>query len=196
MRALIAGIALFFAAAGANAQSAQPTAAHADRVSPNSVLSAVTLDLDGDASFDRATLVQGEEGADLYVYLSAGASGQDAPRRLALYKKEAAWTGTMWGTLPSLHVSTRGSLLLKSGNDAIGRSRWERVLTIVFRDGQLVVAGITNRSRDTLDPSGGVACDLNLLSGHGTRNGKRVKVTAKSVLLAAWDDSALPRESE
>jgi hypothetical protein len=160
-------------------------------VAPDAVLSSVTLDLNDDAAFDRAVLVQGGAEADLYIYLSQP-SGSDR-RELALLKKDAAWAGNMWATLPSLEVSPKGSLLLKSLNDSIGRNRWEQTLTIVYRDGKLVVAGITYKSRDTLDRSASLICDVNLLTGQGTRNGKKVTLPGKAVPLADWSDDSLPK---
>lgn len=174
----------------------------AESVSPDSVLSAVTVDLNNDGGFDRAVLaeVTGPDGAagttDLYIYLSVpNELGHDV-RELALVKREAAWAGGMWGTLPSLEVASNGSLLLKSGNDAIGRGRWQQTLTIALRNKELTVVGLTYVSRDTLDPNGGGNCDLNLLTGNGTRNGKKIKASIKAGSLKNWDMENLPKECQ
>jgi hypothetical protein len=94
----------------------------------------------------------------------------------------------MAGTEPSLELSSRGSLLLKSGNQSIGRDRWEQTLTIAYRNDQFVIAGLTLEVRDTLDHSAGGNCDLNLLTGQGTRNGRRVDIGAQTILLSTWED--------
>lgn len=173
-----------------------------ESISPDSVLSAQTLDFNNDGLFDRATLTERRsddgvtDGADLYLYVSAPTSEDQSKRKLALLKQNAAWSGIMWGTTPSLESSAKGSLLLKSGNDAIGRGRWEQVLTIVYRDNQFIVAGLTYTSRDTLDPKGGGSCDLNLLTGKGKRNGKSVKHNVKALPLADWDTENLPKECQ
>jgi hypothetical protein len=166
------------------------------------VLSAVTLDFNGDGSFDRAALVQpvtadGETSdADLYIYLSAPTEKNREARNLALVKRGMSWAGGMWGTLPSLEVSQAGSLLVKSGNDAIGRGRWEQTLTVALRNNELMVVGITYASRDTLEPKNGGNCDLNLLNGKGTRNGKKIKVSVKASPLKDWNNENLPKECQ
>jgi hypothetical protein len=174
----------------------------AESVAPDAVLSAVTIDFNNDGGFDRAVLaeVTGPDGStgetDLYVYLSVpNELGRDQ-RRLELVKHGAAWAGGMWGTLPSLEVSRSGSLLLKSGNDAIGRGRWEQTLTIAYRNNELTVVGLTYTSRDTLDPNGGGNCDLNLLTGKGTRNGKKIKASIKASSLKDWNTEELPKECQ
>jgi hypothetical protein len=111
-----------------------------------------------------------------------------------LQKKNAAWRGMMWGTQPSLETTDKGALLLKSENDSIGRSRWSQVLTILYRQKEFVVAGVTFRSRDALDPNAWMACDLNLLTGQGVLNGKKIPVTTASQPLSAWNEDGPPKE--
>jgi len=172
----------------------------AESVAPDAVLSSVTVDLNNDGAFDRAVLaeVSGPDGstgeADLYVYLSAPNELGHDHRELALLKHNAAWAGGMWGTLPSLEVSRSGSLLLKSGNDAIGRGRWSQTLTIALRGGVLTVVGLTYTYHDTLDPNAGGNCDINLLTGKGTRNGKKVKASVSAQPLATWNVEEQPAE--
>jgi hypothetical protein len=193
MRTVFA-VALSVLAAGAQAQSASQSPVS---IPPDAVLSAVTSDWNGDGRMDRAILVEGqEERADLYIYVSTDDPNGGERRDLALAKTGAAWKGAMWGTQPSLELSPKGSLLLKSGNDAIGRSRWSQTLTIVYRNGEFLVAGMTFDSRDTLEPKAGGHCDLNLLTGQGIRNGKALKVAAKQIRLADWSDDSRPKECE
>ncbi len=184
-------------AAGAQAQSGSQTLAPPVNIRPDSVLSAVTSDWNGDGRMDRAVLVEGQEDqADLYIYLSADDPNGGERRDLALAKTGAAWKGAMWGTLPSLELNPKGSLLLKSGNDAIGRSRWSQTLTIVYRNGEFLVAGMTFDSRDTLEPKAVGHCDLNLLTGQGIRNGKTIKAASGQIKLADWSDDRRPKECE
>ncbi|HEX2725013.1 MAG TPA: hypothetical protein VHN20_04240 [Beijerinckiaceae bacterium] len=157
---------------------------------PDTVISVVSADWNEDGAFDRAILTEGEQGdADLYIYLSVPAQG-DARRELALVKPNAAWAGQMAGTQPSLDVSARGALLLKSSNLAVGRGRWEQVVTIVYRNRQFIVAGFTRTESDTVAPNAGRRCDLNFLSGQGTRDGKRVTIGPQTIQLSAWNDEA------
>ena len=90
-------------------------------------------------------------------------------------------------------VNGRGSLVVSSENDAIGRDRWHQALTVALRDGRFVVVGITRDSHDTLDPKAGGSCDLNLATGRGTAMGKPVTVAAAPVPLADWSDDKLPK---
>jgi hypothetical protein len=159
------------------------------------VLSAVTLNFTDGGATDRAVLVDNlDAGADLYLYLSLDDAKPDAPVKPALVKKNAAWSGAMWGTRPSLEVSGKGSLLIKSGNEAIGRGRWTQTLTVVYRDKDFVVAGVTRDERDTLDLKAGGSCDLNLLTGKGKRDGKPVETKFPAMKLADWSDEKLPKE--
>ena len=91
-----------------------------------------------------------------------------------MLKKSVVFSGAMWGQLPSLEVSGKGSLLIKSENDFVGKDRWTQVLTVVYRNKEFLIGGIAYTARDTLDPKGGGACDLNLLSGKGVRAGKPI----------------------
>jgi hypothetical protein len=154
------------------------------------VLAEVTADLNGDGVKDRAVLLHEVDGddVDLAVYLSAGGK---LPAQPSLYKAAFGWTGDMDGTKPEISVNKAGSLVVLFQNDAIGRDRWSRRFTIAFRGGVLVVAGYDDEARDTLDPHGGGNCDLNFLSGRGTRNGKPIKL-AGPVPLSAWTDQSAP----
>jgi len=159
------------------------------------VPSAATLSFDDDGAFDRAVLTQnGDAGADLTIFRAVPApDGAAAALKPSLVKTDVAWSGQMWGTLPSLSVNGKGSLVIASANDAIGRDRWSQTLTVVLRGGAFVIAGITHTSRDTLDPKAGGSCDLNLLTGKGTSDGKPVKETLAPIPLADWSDDKLAK---
>jgi hypothetical protein len=91
-------------------------------------------------------------------------------------------------------VNEKGSLLIKSANEAIGRSRWSQTLTIVYRNGQFLVAGLTREARDKLDPKAGGSCELNFLNGKGKSGGKAVESSSRPIKLADWLDEKLPKE--
>lgn len=179
-------------AAAALLLPAQP--ALADAPSLDRVLSAVTLSFRGDGATDRAVLVANREnGADLFIYLALDESGSGAEPKPALVKRNVAWSGALWGTRPSLAVNGEGSLVIASANDAIGRSRWSETLTIAYRNGAFVVAGLTYAARDTLDPKAGGACEINYLTGVGKRDGKPVKAVFARTPLAEWNNEDLPK---
>ncbi len=174
---------------------AQPRMAEADaRRSPNDVVSAVTLDMNEDGRFDRAVLVEDEDTVTLFVYLSSRESDDRRERRLAIVKPAIAWNGGMWGQQPTLEVNARGSLVVRSANESIGRDQWSQALTIVYKGGQFLVAGLTFNRRDSLDPEAASTCDLNYLAGQGNRNGKPIRLSGRTPLLADWSDEERPKE--
>ncbi len=75
--------------------------------------------------------------------------------------------------------------------------RWSQKLTVVLRDGAFVIARIAHASRDTLDPKAGASsCDLNLLTGKGTSDGKPVTEKLAPIPLSEWLDDKLPKAGE
>jgi hypothetical protein len=168
---------------------------HASEVTvrPERVLSVVTADWNGDGSFDRAILLASEaepDQADLLVYLSEASDIM----RLAVSKKNIAWRGAMWGTQPTLEVIGRGSLIITSANEAVGRNRWTQKLTVVYRNKAFVVAGYTYADHDTLAPGSSTNCDINYLTGKGFRNKKPFRASAKAVALVEWSEAYIPQE--
>lgn len=164
-------------------------------IHPERVLAVAGADWNGDGSSDRALLLISEkdtDAADLLIYVSEGTK-PDA-MRLAVSKRNIVWRGVMAGTQPSLEISARGSLIIVSGNEAIGRGRWTQKLTLAYVNKVFVVAGYTHVSRDTLDLDAHTACDVNLLTGSGTRNNKPFRAAAKAVAVTEWSDAAVPRE--
>lgn len=89
---------------------------------------------------------------------------------------------------PILSVSPRGSLLITQNENGIGRHRWERVLTVVYRDGKYVVAGFTYNAYDSLQEDEPESCDYNLLTGKGKKDGRAVRVKTKALGLASLVD--------
>lgn len=163
-------------------------------ISYQNVLDVVTSDWNGDGSFDRAVLVSSKNDLTevaLYIYLSD--SSKDS-LKLAVHKKGIAWAGGFWGTLPSLDTNKRGSLVITSANESIGRSRWSQDLTLAYRNNGFVVAGYTYTARDTLDLDYSLICDVNLLTGQVKRNEKSFKTLEKEINVLDWLDSHIPKE--
>lgn len=153
------------------------------------VLSAVTVDLNEDGTMDRAilSLSPGKEDADLYIILSVTEANPQFYE-----KKGIVWAGTMWGTLPSLKVNQRGSIVVESENVGIGRFKWNQSMTIVLRQNQLLVGGFSYNYFDGIDPEKGGSCDLNLLAGKGVRNGKALNQKFRPEPLTTWSDNKVP----
>ena len=157
-------------------------------VAPDKVLASVTSDWNDDGSMDRAVLVEGDDAADLIIYLSDGDNGM----KPAAYAPGLVSSGVMFGTLPELRLSPTNGLQVYSENTGVGRDHWEQTLSLAWRDGQFVIAGITYSANDTLDPKAGGTCDINLLTGKGTSNGKAVKLAPAAVPVSQWSDDKLP----
>ena len=159
------------------------------------VVSVATVEFNDGGLLDRAMLVRDEDSVDLYLFKGMlNPDGSDGKLELAQIKKNIAWSGALWGTLPSLSVNGRGSLLVHSENSAIGRDKWQQTLTIAMRGGALAVVGVSYSSYDGLDPKAGGSCDLNLVTGKGLRNGKPVSFPAGAVKVADWSDDSLPKD--
>lgn len=154
------------------------------------VLSAQTLDFNDDAQMDRAILVQGAETdeVDLIIILSVG-----EPNAKVFTKKGVAYSGTMWGMLPSLKINNRGSLVVESENYGVGRYKWGQNMTVVLRDSRLLVAGLEYHMVDGISPDNGGSCEVNFLTGKVLRNRKVVNEKVSPTLLATWDKNNLPR---
>lgn len=158
-------------------------------IAPENVLSAAVADWNDDGTMDRAILVDnGDAAADLFVYLSDGDNGL----KLAAYAPGLVFSGSMAGTLADLQLSPQGGLQVHSENGAVGRDRWDQVLTLAWRKDQFVVAGVTYGAVDTLDPTAGGNCDINLLTGKGTSNDKAVNGAPVTIPVAKWTDDSLP----
>lgn len=173
--------------------AAPALAAPPESIAPQTVISALTGDWNGDGSQDRAVLIDnGDSDADLAVYLSDGNGGL----KMAGFAPALAFNGKMFGNTPDLRLSKTGALQVHSENSAIGRSHWDRVLTLSYRSGQFVVSGITASYYDTLDPKAGGSCDLNLLTGKGKSGKKNVTIKASPIALTQWNEDKIPAPCE
>ena len=163
-------------------------------ISYENILSVVTSDWNGDGSFDRAVLSLSKDDVsevNLHVYLS---DSLKKSMKLEVHKKDIAWAGGLWGTMPFLDINKRGSLIITSHNDGFGRNRWTQKLTLAYRNSKFTVAGYTYTAYDTLDPDYSLSCDVNLLTGHGEKNGKSFELSAKELNILDWSDTHTPKE--
>lgn len=137
------------------------------------IISVATGDIDRDGKPDAAMIIAPDDDAyddnAVAVYL---ADSQEGTVSLKTYIPNFVWgsNGPMFGNRPSIAINASGSILVNSHNEAIGRNRWSQTLTLVVRDSRLLVAGYTYNSYDTLENDNYSACDLNVLTGNGTKN--------------------------
>jgi hypothetical protein len=90
------------------------------------------------------------------------------------------------GREPSLRV-VRGALAIVERNTSTGRYRFRRQRTLAWREGGLVIAGLSDVIHDTQSQTR-ILCDLNLLTGRGNLNGKPVRIAARTITLAQADE--------
>jgi hypothetical protein len=167
-------------------------AARAEAAAYERVLSAVTISFDPQAGEDRVLLISDEKNnADLYVY--RGVDKSRGPMTPAFVKKDVTWNGPRGvGQRPSLAVSEKGSLLIRSG-ESFNNRREEQTLTVLYRDNDFYVVGVTRTAEGSYDSEyRKFSCDLNLLTGKGKANGKAVKFKAQPIKLTDWSDQAPP----
>jgi hypothetical protein len=160
-------------------------------VPAGAIAGAVTSPVDGDINRFRAILVETEEGGDLYVFTDAGEGWKQVA-----HAKDMVWRGGMYGQEPWMEATEHGSLKIYSENSAVGRNRWEQILTIAYRNGVFRVAGYTYSYYDTLDPDANGQCDVNLLTGKGVLNGKNFKTSLGALPVQDWTMDTRPPECE
>lgn len=177
-----------------------PQPALADDWPVSRIVSVATGDLDGDGARDAALLVAPDADStdDHALIVLRGTGFDEGAMEPWLSFDDAAWggTGMVVGNRPSVNFTGAGSLLLKSGNGAIGRDRWFQTVTLAWRDEALLVAGFTYSFYDTLDPDANGGCDINILTGSGisTDNGRDSAVSrrAQRLELGDWLSAGAP----
>ncbi len=155
------------------------------------IAGSATVPVDGDIVRYRATLVETEDGADLYIFTDAGSGWEQK-----VHAPNIVWRGAVYGQEPWMEVNEHGSFKIHSENSAIGRERWEQSLTIAYRKGAFVVAGYTFSHYDTLDPDTAGECDVNLLTGRGVNSGKTFKSKLGTLPVGDWTMDTRPPECE
>jgi hypothetical protein len=165
---------------------------------PQAIISALSTDINGDASMDRVMLTQEEDGdATLWVYLGKDAPDGGLAFHPPIVAKSIVFAGPAFGQWPTLEMNRNGtSLLVRSQNESIGRNAWNQTLTITWRNNQLVVAGLTYAFRDKLELGKTGGCDVNYLSGRALRNGKPHPEKVAPLALAAFDPDTMPKACE
>lgn len=156
------------------------------------VLDYLEQDIDQNGQAEIITLRRGEEGADLLIQASKDSEPTHYPNLV--------FAG-LAGQIPSLKALKNGSVQIISQNDSIGRSRWQQILTLVYRKEAYRIGGFTWHEHDLLGEYPTIDCDLNLLTGKGflrVNEGKRQKITTdfKNHLLKNWKISLFPRDCQ
>jgi hypothetical protein len=186
---LLPAIALALAACvEGNAQAPQDST----QDKPRRVVSSITMDVNNDGLPDRVDLVFNAD-TDVELQIVLGRKGdQEGDLAPAIVKPAIAFHGNDPAQNASLEEGKRGLFAVRSQNESVGRTRWEKTLTIAFRKGEFVVAGLSYLERDTIDQDGGGACDINFLTGKAMRNGRSFPGRNELITLKDWDPDFLP----
>ena len=190
----------------------------------------ITLDIDRDGKTDRAVLVlvgpgrtdfgpltkeryglsEGES-VDLYIYLGAGDDKLDLSHEPAFVKKAVVdREETDW--VQPLEKNDDGSLVVTAVYGWGARKSWGESLTIVHRDGELLVGGYAKDwewANEVRKPDGSFdvetaigGCDIDFLTGKAVASqgldGEETPIEGKftPVKLAHWPTGKLPEACE
>lgn len=156
------------------------------------IVSGAAGDWNKDGATDLALLVApGSEDEDIGIYLYV--TENDRPLlKLVAAAPDKIWGNTrldgFYGQEPSIVARPNGSIAVMSQNSSIGRNRWEKTLTIAYREGRFIVAGYTYAYRDTLDPDAGGLCDYNVMTGKLKSDETARSVDPRTVSIEDWAD--------
>ncbi len=160
-------------------------------VPPSKVVSAASGDFTSDGSLGRAVLIEDADNASVDLAIYTGDAGN--PMKLAAFAHDIASSGAMFGNMAELRTTKTGALQVHSENMAVGRDKWERTMTLAFRNGHFVVSGLTLSAFDTLDPKAGGSCDINFLSGKAKAGRKAIKVAMGAIPVEKWTEDMIPK---
>lgn len=202
------------------AMPAIPTIAGA--ATKNEVLYQISLDIDRDSKPDKAALVlvgpgrtdfheltseryglNEDERVDLYIYLGKGGENADLRQKPDFIKQQIVDPERVPWVQP-LELSKSGSLLISAAHQWGASHDWTEILTVVYHNGEPVVAGFTMGwswnsllADDTYETLEG-ECDVNFLTGKGTLTKdvdkpRPIKGVFKPVKLADWTSAKIPQ---
>jgi hypothetical protein len=161
----------------------------------------VTTDLNGDGVLDRASIVEAPDGetSDLHVFLGSKSAkaGDDA-------KPDIIKRAIIQGTVLAFESREKATLTLTNCTGC--RSMWalEETLTVVYRDGTLVIGGFTRvwelstRLADLNVEVTMGSCSIDFLTGEGRvseglDDETKVRERFRPIALADWSDETRPQ---
>lgn len=136
-----------------------------------------------------ASIIDPQDGTDLDLWITHQRPNDIRYFSVASNNKLGLVHGGLSGTESTLEVSKGNSLQIHQQNLTVGRGRWQRILTVNYRDGGYVISGFTYNFYDTLLQEPEQNCDYNLLTGRGTNNGRAVKIKTGPIAFERASDS-------
>ena len=176
----------------ASAQAPEPSTAP----KPAPVVSTIMVDVNNDGITDKVELTfDGDTDVDLNIYL--GKKGQDEPDETPSFVKKAiAFHGNAAGQNASLEAGAKGLFQIQSLNQTAGTDRWEKTLTIAYRNRIFVVAELNYEEQDGANSKEIDSCRVNFITGRSTRNDKAFTDTVELISLSEWEPDFLPKACE
>ncbi|HEY4995453.1 MAG TPA: hypothetical protein VII21_04080 [Aestuariivirga sp.] len=186
------------------------------------VISEVSLDMNGDGKLDRIAVVSvgatdnpdvrddgsywlgDKESVDLYFYMDNGDKALDLSTQPSFIKKNIVDPESTQAVSPLVQKG-KASIKLDSCYGCGASVSQEESLTIVYRNGEFLVAGFSLGWEDNAHPSDGDVvttsggCDINFLTGHGFATQdppikpKLLKQKFAPIKLADWSTEKYPK---
>ncbi|WP_235842225.1 hypothetical protein [Ciceribacter selenitireducens] len=156
------------------------------------IISGASGDWNKDGATDLALLVApGSEDEVIGIYLYVTESDRGL-LKLVTSAPDKVWGNSrldgFYGQDPAITALANGSIAVMSQNSAIGRNRWERTLTLAYREDRFIVAGYTYSYHDTLDLDDSGSCDYNVVTGKLKRDETAQSVAPRTVSIEDWTD--------
>ncbi len=156
------------------------------------IIAGASGDWNKDGATDLALLVapgSDDEVIGIYLYVTESDRGL---LKLVTSAPDKVWGNSrldgFYGQDPAITALANGSIAVMSQNSTIGRNRWERTLTLAYREGRFIVAGYTYAYRDTLDVADSGFCDYNVATGKLKRDETAQSVAPTTVSIEDWTD--------
>ena len=182
------------------------SAACAEPVESQKIITALSGDFNGDGGSDLAMILETEPGdpMDVHLFLRDVEHNYLKPLEVVRGKLYGEWNGfdrsgyENSDTEPTLALLANGSIRLEIPALPIGSRRTNQTLTLAWRDNELFVAGFAYEFFDAMDDTSGSSCEYNVLTGKG-KSSKRlsvdkvaekpVAVTGQTIPFRVWDFS-------
>ncbi|ESY65480.1 MULTISPECIES: hypothetical protein [Mesorhizobium] len=184
-----------------------PTAALAEPIETQKIITAAAGDWNGDGAIDLAMIVETEPGAamDMHFFLRDKEHNFLKPAGIVQEQMYGEWNGydrpgyEASYIEPELTALPNGSIKLYIPGIPSNGARTDQTLTLAWRNDAFVVAGFAYDYHDYMKDNVASDCDYNLLTGKGksskmqpdgTRLHRTVTVEGKVVPFAEWDSGA------
>ncbi|GLS39212.1 hypothetical protein GCM10010869_48090 [Mesorhizobium tianshanense] len=181
-----------------------PTAALAEPIETQKIITAATGDWNGDGATDLAMIVETEpsEPMDIHFFLRDREHNFLRPAGIVREQITGEWNGydrpgyEASDTEPELTALPNGSIKLYLPAMPVGSKRTNQTLTLAYRNDAFIVAGFAYDYHDYLEHNVASDCNYNVLTGKGESSRKRpdgtteqkiVSVEGKIIPFAEWN---------